>query len=160
MKKHALLSLMVLFACAMLPASGFAADYAAASDVNSALLRSWASSQYGCSIDKDGDLIVKKGSERLVVKVIAKAKLIWVYGSFKSYDKRSTAEMILLANRFNDKKRVLRVAVDPDDGSSCCDYYLIYDGGLNKTNFLSVLDWVFNLKDSWESFVINGGNEN
>ena len=159
MKKHALLSLMVLFACAMLPASGFAADYAAASDVNSALLRSWASSQYGCSIDKDGDLIVKKGSERLVVKVIAKAKLIWVYGSFKRYDKRSTAEMIWLANRFNDIKRVQRVAVDPDDGSCCCDYYLVYTDGLNKMNFLSALDWMFNLKDSWESFVINGGED-
>jgi len=159
MKKHALLSLLLLCACALLPSAGVAADYASANEVNTRLLRVWASEEYGCSIDKDGDLIVKKKSEKLVVSVISKVHLIRVAGYFKRYDKLSISEMIRLANKFNNKKRVLRVSIDPDDGNIICDYYLIYDGGLNKANFLSVLDWVFGLKDSWENFVINVGKE-
>ena len=151
MKKSILLALLLLGSfCAI---QSFAAA-AKPEEVSTALLKEWASEKFGCKIDEDGDLIVTKNSE-IHVSVIAKAKVVRIYSIFDPYQKRSIAEMRELANKFNYDKRFLRVSIGPD-GDSVCDYYLIYDGGLDSANFLEVLNWFFALEKAWMNYVIDG----
>lgn len=67
--------------------------------------------------------------------------------------------MILLANQWNDQKRLLRVAIDPKDGSMTCDYYMICVKGLDSDNLSETVKWFFSLKEDWNNFAINGGDE-
>ena len=151
MKKSILLALLLLGSfCAI---QSFAAT-AKPDEVSTALLKEWASEKFGCKLDEDGELIVTKNSE-IRVSVIAKAKAIRIYSIFDPYQKRSIAEMRELANKFNYDKRFLRVSIS-EEGESCCDYYLIYDGGLDSANFLEVLNWFFALEKAWMGYVIDG----
>ena len=159
MKKIYLL-LLLLGCCALFPITGAAAQKSSSPDnLSSELLKTWASEKYGCNIDDDGDLVVRKGDDKMFVQILPKVKLICFYRLYSSYNKKSLNEMIQLANKFNDKKRLLRVSIDPEDGSSSCDYYLPYDGGVNQKNFMSVLDWIFGLSETWEEFVLSGGKD-
>lgn len=85
--------------------------------------------------------------------------MIRIWSGFSSYDKRSTAEMIHLANKFNDEKIFLRVSVDPEDGSSVCEYYMTYAADLNSDSLDETIKIFFVLKKSWNEFVINGGDK-
>ena len=154
MKKSILLALLVLGSfCAI---QSFAVT-AKPEEVTAELLKEWASEKYGCKIDEDGDLIITKDSQ-IFVSVIAKAKVIRIYSIFSPYQKRSIAEMRELANKFNYDKRFLRVSIGPE-GDSFCDYFLVYDGGLDSVNFLEALNWFFVLEKTWMNYVINGAPE-
>ena len=121
------------------------------------VLKEWLSEKYGCKIDKDGDLIVNGRNGKIGISVLAKAKALRFWSNYGSYDKIKHDEMVRIANLFNYDKRLLRVAVDPENNSSVCDYYLLYPGGLDRNNFLASVEWIDGLKSVWESYVINGG---
>lgn len=148
---------MLLFVCLTSSFSALAAEVPA-SRVSVDLLRDWASEKWGTKIDKDGDLVLTIEGNKVFVSVIPKVKLIRIYTIFSAYEKRSKAEMILLANKFNDGKRFLRVCIT-DSGASVCDYYLIYNGGLNSTNFFEAVDWFRVMEQDWCDFAIKGGSE-
>ena len=151
MKKSILLALLLLGSFCTI--QSFAAT-ATADEVSVELLKAWASEKFGCKIDEDGDLVITKNS-KIIVSVIAKAKVIRIYSVFAPYEKRSVAEMRELANKFNYDKRFLRVSIS-EEGESVCDYYLIYDGGLDSANFLEALNWFFALEKAWMNYVIDG----
>ena len=154
MKRIILSALLCI--CALSSFRGFAAE-ASADDVSVYLLKDWVSEKYGCKIDQDGDLILNGDSGKIIVSVIRKARLIRLHSFYSAYKKRSITEMKLLANKFNDAKRILRVCINLN-GTSVCDYYIIYNGGLNSQNFLKTLDWFANLENDWVNYVINGGD--
>ena len=157
MKKLVLLVTLVVLGMGV-PVAVAAAEVSA-NDVSVAILKDWASEKYGCKIDKDGDLCVKQGDTSMYVQILPKVKLIHLCCFFEPYNKRSINEMIQFANKFNDNKRFVRVSIDPEDGSTTCDYYLPYIGGVNSENFLDAIDWLFVMQDAFEKFVIAGGEE-
>ncbi len=59
---------------------------------------------------------------------------------FVSFTKDS-ANSEMLANQWNLKKRMGKMAFDPADGSINLQYDLSTSGGLNKTNFKDVVGW-------------------
>ena len=155
MKKF--VSIAILCICTLFTTASFA-DNAAADDVSIPLLKEWASEKYGCKIDSDGDLILNTTNGKTIVSVIKKAKLVRICSIYTPYEKRTRREMIDLANKFNAQKRFLRIAIG-EKNQQFCDYYVVYNGGLNSTNFMEVLDWFVNLEKSWNSFVVNNGAE-
>ena len=84
--------------------------------------------------------------------------MVRIFSIFGAYEKRSINEMIKLANRFNNKKVFLRVFINPESGSSWCDHYIVYNGGLNSKNFIETVDWFIALEKSWNDFVVNNGD--
>ena len=156
MKKIILLALLCIGSVFAFHAPAAEAE---ADEVSIPLLKRWASEKYGCKVDKDGDLMLNSDNGKFFVSVIGKAKLIRIFSLFAAEEGRSRSEMRSLANKFNDSKRFLRVAVDESDGSVTCDYYIVYDGGLNSANFLEALDWFVNLEKAWARYVVNGGDD-
>ena len=67
--------------------------------------------------------------------------------------------MMELCNRFNSGYRFIRVCVE-EDGSTICDYYMTYDGGLDPKNFVMSLEWFAQMKELWSSLVRKSGEEN
>ena len=125
-------------------------------------LRRVLSTTYGTTIAKDGDLKVSTGDGGCIwirFITVGKKKILRVYSRYSRYEKRTTSEMILLANQWNDQKRLLRVAIDPKDGSMTCDYYMICVKGLDSDNLSETVKWFFSLKEDWNNFAINGGDE-
>jgi len=129
-----------------------------ADDVTAGALKVWLSEKYGCKVDEDGDLIVNAKNGKIGISVLSKASAIRFWSNYGSYDKRSHEEMVRLANQFNDRKRLLRVSIEPKGGStaSSCDYYLLYPGGLDRANFLTTIEWIDGLKPVWERTVLDG----
>ena len=149
--KKLLLSLLV---CAVL---ALRAELIPADKVAAPVLKEALSEKYGCKINENGDLIVNGKNGKIFIKVLAKAQLIRVFCYYGAYKKCTTQDMINLANRFNWGKRLLRVAINPENGDCSCDYAIVYTGGLNPANLVEAVDWFDNLMRAWETFVINGG---
>lgn len=152
-----------MLACAMIFAGIFFMANANArtiyaSDVSAYNIRSMIDSQYVTSVDNDGDIKISNEDGFGYIRIINKVQLIRISASFKKYDKLSHARMIVLANKFNDSKRFLRVCVS-DDGSSCCDYYFTYKNGVNAQNLNETIRWFFNLKKSWQDYVLSDGQK-
>ena len=114
--------------------------------------------KYTAKIDKDSDIAITTENGIIYISVLKDVKLVRIFSIFKPYTQRSLAEVIVLANQFNNAKRLLRVYVLEDGGSSC-DYYMTYDGGLNSENLLSCMEWFCTMEQAWCEYVINGGGE-
>ena len=157
MKKFALIAIIVLCSAAAFPCF---AENVSAENVSANLIKSWLSENYGCKIDDSGDIILKTGNDStVIIKILPKLNAIRIYSMYSPYSKRSRREMMELANKFNCDKRFLRVAID-EDGTSVCDYYLSYEGGLNSKNLTETLKWFIIMDGAWCDFVINGGDKN
>ena len=129
-------------------------------NVSLSSLRNILSERYGTKIDGQSLTINSDGSRfNLRIVDIDNKKLIYLYAFYNKYEKRSVSEHIVLANQWNDKKRLLRASIDPQDGSSTCDYYIVCDSGIESRNLLKSLEWFITLCGSWRNFVVNGGNE-
>ena len=150
MKKF--VSLVIFFLCLAMTAPCFA-ETVSADNVSVRVIKEWVSEKYGCKIDDDGDLVVTKDGSKSFVQVIPKAKVVRIFSQYSPYDKLTHSEMVKLANKFNQDKRLLRVYVKSDK-TSVCDYYIIYDGGLNSENMLEALRWFMSLKKDWCDYVI------
>ena len=126
-----------------------------------ASIRNILSEKYGTKIDEDNALVISTGNGRVILKVVQlkKIKILRIYASFSKYDKATTQELIILANKWNDSKRFLRVSVDLEDGSSTCDYYLVCVKGVDGDNLLESIEGFISLRNSWEEFVVSGGKE-
>lgn len=155
MKKIVFVAAVLLLSFTAVPSF---AETVSADDVSVYLLKRWVSEKYGCKIDDDGDLILNKDGGKIFVTVKKKQKMVRIFSIFGAYEKRSINEMIKLANRFNDKKIFLRVSINPESGSSWCDHYIVYNGGLNSKNFIETVDWFIALEKSWNDFVVNNGD--
>ena len=151
--------LLPLLFCAVLSPLALRAELIPAEKVAAPVLKEALSEKYGCKINEKGDLIINGKNGKIFVKVLAKAQLIRVFCYYGAYRKRTTQEMIELANRFNWDRRLLRVSVNPERGDCACDYALVYTGGLNSENLVEAIDWFDNLMRAWETFVINGGDK-
>ena len=77
--------------------------------------------------------------------------MICIFTNFKPEDARTVAETRRLANKFNEEKRFLRISVD-DEGSTKCDYYMVYKGGLNTANFKETVEWINFVVNEWANF--------
>ena len=155
MKKIVFVAAVLLLSFTAVPSF---AETVSADDVSVYLLKRWGSEKYGCKIDDDGDLVLNTDGGKIFVTVQKKLKMVRIFSIFGAYEKRSINEMIKLANRFNDKKIFLRVSINPESGSSVCDHYIVYNGGLNSTNFMETVDWFIALKKSWNDSVVNNGD--
>ena len=155
MKKIVFVAAVLLLSFTAVPSF---AETVSADDVSVYLLKRWASEKYGCKIDDDGDLVLNTDGGKIIVTVKKKQKMVRIFSIFGAYEKRSINEMIKLANRFNNKKVFLRVFINPESGDSWCDHYIVYNGGLNSTNFMEIVDWFIALKKSWNDFVVNNGD--
>ncbi|MBQ9501723.1 MAG: YbjN domain-containing protein [Lentisphaeria bacterium] len=152
-----IIPVVVLFVCTFCTFSSFAAA-AKPEAVTIPLLREWVSEKYGSRIDKDGDLVINADGGKIFVTVYPKIKLLRICTRFAPFKKRTKQEMIDLANKFNDSRRLLRVSIRPN-GGAFCDFHMVYNGGLDSVNFLEAVDWFLSLKSSWVEFVINGGDK-
>ena len=147
----------VLLVCTVCTFGSFAAA-AKPEAVTAPLLREWVSEKYGSKIDKDGDLVINTDGGRVFVTVYPKIKLLRIYSRYAPVKSRTRQEMIELANKFNDSRRLLRVSIRPN-GSATCEFFMIYNGGLDSANFLEAIDWVLALDNSWKKFVVEGGDK-
>ena len=118
-----------------------------ADKINIYRLKDIISEDYGCKIDEDGDLQIN-GEYKFFVRIIPDVKMICIFTNFKPEDDRTVAETRRLANKFNSDKRLLRISVD-DEGTSTCDYYMVYNGGLNTTNFKETVEWMDTIIEGW-----------
>lgn len=135
------------------------AEIVSADHVSVSVMRRWLSEYYACKVDDDGDLVISRNdTAKILIKIIRKAKLVRIYARFNPYKKCSFAEMIILANKFNATKRFLRISID-QDSSSTCDYYIVYDGGLDSRNLLEAVKWFYSLEEDWCDYVINKGSK-
>jgi hypothetical protein len=155
MKKLAFIAALFICGLTALPCC---AESISANDVSANTIKYWLSENYGCKIDDDGDVIVKAKNSTIVIQIIPKIKAIRLFSSYSPYDKRSRKEMIDLANKFNESKRFMRIAIT-ENASSVCDYYIIYDGGLDFENLRKVVEWFVLMDEAWCDFVINGGDK-
>lgn len=119
------------------------------------------STKYGTTIDADGDLKLTAGNSTIWIKITTtnNKKILHVFSLYNRYEKRTMSEMITLANQWNYENRLLRVAIDPKDGSITCDCYMIYVKGLDSDNLLETVKFFAGLTDCWKDFVINGGDK-
>ena len=144
--KHILACMFAILALS----SGFAADNLSASSVTTANLKPWLESAgYECRIDSDGDLICEnsKGA-KFVVFVLSEKKLVQFV---RSWSKPSSLSIKLLkekANEWNNEKIFVRFAVQKD-GDIGAEYFLVFNSGLNKTNFLESVDWFMAVSNPW-----------
>ena len=88
---------------------------------------------------------------KFFVRIIPDVKMICIFTNFKPEDARTVAETRRLANKFNEEKRFLRISVD-DEGSTKCDYYMVYKGGLNTANFKETVEWINFVVNEWANF--------
>ena len=151
--------LLPLLVCAVLSPLALRAELIPADKVAAPVLKEALSEKYGCKIDEKGNLFVNGKNGKIGLRVLPKAQLIRIYCYYGAYKKRTTQEMIELANRFNWDKRLLRVSVNPERGECACDYAIVYTGGLNPENLVEAIDWFDNLMRAWEKFVIDGGDK-
>lgn len=151
--------LLLILCCGALSSLALRAGTIAPERVSASAIKGFLSEKYGCKIDKDGDLVVNGKNGKIFVEVLPKVKMIRLAGFYKPYDKRTTREMISLANQFNYQKRFMRISIGPEEGESVCDYYFLYHGGLNTTAFEEAIDWFESMMGSWETFVVNGGEK-
>lgn len=136
------------------------AEFISSENLSTTTLRNVLSENYGTKIEDD-EITVSTASGKILLKIISleKVKILHFGASYNKYDKLTIQELINLANKWNDSKRFLRVSIDPKDGSSTCDYYLILAKGIDSENLLATIGWFIYLKNHWEEFVIGGGKE-
>lgn len=128
------------------------AETISADDLSIYRLKNMISADYGCKIDEDGDLMIN-GNKKLYVQIIPKAKMLCFSARFTPNDDITVSETIRRANKFNNDKRFLRICIE-DDGTSVCDYYMVYDGGVNSENFKETVSWFDSLVKSWVEALI------
>lgn len=122
-----------------------------ANELNIYLLKDIISENYGCKVNEDGVLQIN-GTYKLFISIVPNIEMICFHVFFNPEDYLSISEVRKLANRFNEEYRFLRVSID-DDGSTKCDYYMIYKGGLNIINFKETIEWMNSLIDGWGVFL-------
>jgi len=134
------------------------AEFISFENLSTATLRNVLSENYGTKIEDD-KIAVSTASGKIFLKVISleKVKLLYFGASYNKYDKLTIQELINLANKWNDSKRFLRVSIDPKDGSSTCDYYLICAKGIDSENVIESIKCFVILKHGWAAFVIDNG---
>ena len=121
-----------------------------AENLNIHLLKDIISEDYGCKIDKNDTLQIN-GEYKFYITLIPDMELINFFTFFNQDDCYAIAETRRLANKFNEEKRFLRVSVD-DEGSTKCDYYMVYKGGLNTANFKETVEWMNFVVNEWANF--------
>jgi len=134
------------------------AEFISSENLSTATLRNVLSENYGTKIEDD-EITVSTASGKIFLKVISlkKVKILRFEAFYSKYDKWTIQELISLANKWNDSKRFLRVSIDPKDGSSTCDYYLICVKGIDGENVIASMEWFVSLQNRWAEFVINNG---
>lgn len=156
MKKTVVILLML--GCSFLGCQLYA-EYIAQNDISLMRIQKVFSARYGTAID--GDVLhITVGSKKVFLEIVSneKTKLLCFSAYYNKSDKESIQNMVILANKWNQAKRFLRVAID-NNGDILCDYHLVCIGGVQSENLLATMVWYFELMDKWEEFVIDGGEQ-
>ena len=66
--------------------------------------------------------------------------------------------MIYLANEFNRTKGLISVYI-MSDSRSFCEYYMLYNGGLNSVNLIESIQCFIGGKLTWQNFVTTYKNK-
>ena len=153
-----------LLVCMLLSLVGFAVESDAevkqtksnleASMVTAPRLKIWLeAAKYKASIDKDGDLLCKTedGKSFYVILDDERQMLKFKSGWGKPKDV-SIKALKNMANSFNHDKIFVNVSID-EEGDSSVEYFMVYNGGLNRTNFLESLDWFIKIDQAWANTV-------
>ena len=144
--------MLILFFCCL---SVKSAETLKPENVNNATLQKMISSKYPAKVEQ-GTLYAEVNKTLISVVPVPKFKLICLSVNFGAADQHSVARMKELANEFNYRNRLLRVGIGTK-GNSYCTYYIVYDGGLNKKNLHSSLDWFYVLAKAWSEYVYMNG---
>ena len=123
------------------------------SEVTASNLKPWVeSAKFVGTIDKDGDLICETPDYKFVIEVDSKRKLIKFASYWKKPDTLDIQTMKNKANEFNESKILVSVYVD-SEGDSVVQYYMVYNAGVKRVNFLETLDWFVRLDKAWSKEV-------
>ena len=125
-----------------------AADNYEASEVNGENLKLWLEDEYECRIDEDGDVFCKGNGTSFYVILDAKRSMLCLKSSWGKPDDISIKMLKELANEFNRDKIFVTVSVE-DDGGVSVEYFMVYNGGLNRINFTESLSWFLAIDDAW-----------
>ncbi len=129
-----------------------AAENYEASEVNGKALTAWLEEDFTCKIDEDGDILCKGKGTSFYVILYAERSMLCFKSSWGKPDDISVKVLKEMANEFNRDKIFVTVAVD-DDGDVTVEYYMVYNGGLNRTNFTESLSWFLAIDDAWSDAV-------
>lgn len=110
------------------------------SEISIPALQKIVSSRFGTQIDSDGDLKISADGSNFYVTIQKDKKLIRFVGWITKPANKTRAQMMEIANKFNNDTVFLRAAVD-SDSDLACTYYIVADGGLDSTNFMEAVLW-------------------
>ena len=143
---------MLLVGCALFGAFTVRAELISEDAISIPRLKAILGAEYGTKVDDDGDIVITNGNNKAFVSIRPKVKLIRIFSIWSKPNDASISDMIRVANKFNYEKVAVRVAVNPENGTSVCDLYVNYKNGITREAFLDMVDWIFVLSKTWNEF--------
>ena len=129
-----------------------AAENYEASEVNGSIIKAWLDDDFTCKIDEDGDVFCKNSDTSFYVILDAKRSMLCFKSTWSKPDDISVKVLKTMANEFNRDKIFVTVSVD-EDGDTTVEYFMVYNGGLNRTNFIESLSWFLTGDSAWSESV-------
>jgi hypothetical protein len=95
------------------------------------------------NIDDDGDIIIKKGSLTIALRLFNEDKTIRLFSLFSIKNDASTEDKEnKLANKLNVQSRIIRFTIIRQEGSTIlfADYNILYDSGIYFEDIIMSID--------------------